>query len=245
MDDAWLKDGARACGRLLTFRSREDELSALGWRHLAFGLLCTWLVGMGRYWDDPRAELLQQFGVGSVVYVFALGTFLWLLLWPLRPKRWAWLRVVTFVSLVSPPAALYAIPVERFLALEDARSANLWFLAAVAAWRVALLLFFLRRSARLDWIEIPVAGLLPLTAIVVALRALNLEHVVFRIMAGVAPAERSANDHAYLVVFLLSLFASLAAPVLVIGYVALIVRARRVFEDVPESQDGGPGEKPA
>src|SRR3712207_7552248 len=45
---------------------------------LAFGLACTWLVGVGRYWDNPRASLLQHLGVGSVVYVFALALLLWL-----------------------------------------------------------------------------------------------------------------------------------------------------------------------
>jgi len=48
----------------------------LGGMHLMFGLLCAWLAGMGRYWDDPGAHLLQRLGVGSVIYVFALSFLL-------------------------------------------------------------------------------------------------------------------------------------------------------------------------
>jgi hypothetical protein len=33
--------------RLLAFRASREELAALGYKHLALGLLCTWIVGMG------------------------------------------------------------------------------------------------------------------------------------------------------------------------------------------------------
>src|SRR5712671_2538046 len=84
--------------RLLTFRSSREELLNIGWKHLAFGVLCTWLVGMGRYWDNPRVGLLQHAGIGSVVYVFVLSMLLWLIVLPLKPKDWSYFRVCTFVS---------------------------------------------------------------------------------------------------------------------------------------------------
>ena len=65
--------------RLLTFRITREELARLDGRHLASGLVCTWLVGMGRYWDDPGARWFQHLGIGSVLYVFALSAVLWLL----------------------------------------------------------------------------------------------------------------------------------------------------------------------
>ena len=164
---AKLKGVAADAVRLLTFRSTREELARFGRRHLAFGIFCAWLVGMGRYWDDPRANLAQHLGVGSVVYVFALSLAVWLVVLPLRPARWSYLNVCAFVALVSPPAILYAIPVERLFTLETAASLNVWFLATVAAWRVALLVFYLRRQAALGWLAVAVAGLLPLAAIVV------------------------------------------------------------------------------
>jgi hypothetical protein len=221
---AAIKDAAATALRLLTFRVTREELQRFNRRHLALGLFCTWLVGMGRYWDDPRANFLQHLGLGSVVYVFALALLLWLVVLPLRPARWSYLHVCTFVSLVSPPAILYAIPVERFLTLRTAASVNVWFLAAVAAWRVALLIFYLRRHAALGWFAVGTTALLPLTFIVVSLTALNLERAAFYLMGGLRDA--TANDRAYAVLVLLSLLSFLLIIPLLVSYVALIVMAR-------------------
>jgi hypothetical protein len=49
--------------RLLTFRLTEEEFSELSRWHLLFGIVCTWIVGMGRWWDDPHANLLQHLGI--------------------------------------------------------------------------------------------------------------------------------------------------------------------------------------
>ena len=57
--------------------------------------------------------------------------------------------MLIFVTLTSLPALLYAIPVEKFMALEYAQTANVLFLAVVASWRVALLIVFLKRAAGL------------------------------------------------------------------------------------------------
>lgn len=214
---------------LLTFRITREELRGLNQRHLVFGLVCTWLVGMGRYWDDPGAHLLQRLGVGSVIYVFTLAQLLWLIALPLRPARWSYAHVCTFVALVSPPAILYAIPVERFLSLNTAATINVWFLAVVATWRVALLFFYLRRHAELGTLAGVVITLLPLTAIVLTLTVLNLERAVFDLMGGLRGA--TANDGAYAVLLLLSILSFLLIIPLAISYVALIVVARTRAND--------------
>ena len=219
----------RRWARVLTFRAGREELDRLDRNDLALGLAATWLVGMGRYWDDPDARLLQHLGLGSVVYVFALSLLLWLVIWPLGPRRgWSYEKVLTFVALVAPPAILYAIPVERFLALEIARSVNVWFLATVAAWRVALLVHFLRVAGGLPAFRIAVGSLLPLTLLVAALAALNLERAVFRIMGGLRGG--TANDGAYLVLLVITFFSTWAFAPLLIAYVSLVtitVRRRR------------------
>jgi hypothetical protein len=216
----------RTAGRLLTFRLTQKEFLELGGGHLVFGLVCSWLVGMGRYWDDPGAHLLQRLGVGSVIYVFALSLFLWLLIWPLRPQNWSYRNLLTFVSLVSPPAILYAIPVERWFTLRAAITINILFLGVVATWRVALLVFYLRRYACLRPAAVGVAALLPLTVIVVTLTVLNLERAVFEVMAGIG-RKPTANDGAYAVLFLLSALSYLAFLPLLIGYVAFVLVAFR------------------
>ena len=207
--------------RLIFFRASAAELEKIGWRHLAIGILCTWLVGIGRYWDNPRVGLLQHLGVGSVIYIFVLSLFLCLVFWPLRPRNRTYFKVLTFISLVSPPAALYAIPVEKFAGLAFANTVNAWLLAMVATWRVALLIFYLRRSGQLRWLSTIVATCLPLTIIVVALAMLNLERVVFNFMGGIRDA--SPDDSAYGVLFLLSLLSVALFVPLLICYLLLVV----------------------
>ena len=211
----------RTALRLIFFRVSQAELVQVGWKQLAFGLGSAWLVGSGRYWDNPRVGLVQHLGVGSVVYVFILALFLWLIVWPLRPRHWSYFRVLTFVSLVSPPAILYAIPVEYFYPVDTANGFNLLFLAVVATWRVALLVFFLRRLGELDWFSILIATLLPLTLIVVTLTVLNLEKAVFDIMGGIR--ESTASDASYGFLFLLSYLSVLIFIPLVICYLVMAI----------------------
>lgn len=226
-----LAEIARDIVRLLAFRHPGPALQRHAGAFLIAGLACTWLAGIGRYWDNPRAQLWQHLGLGSLAYVLCLSTLLWVLLRPLRPRRWQWRNVLVFVSLTSPPALLYAIPVERFVPLATAQGINAGFLAVVASWRVALLVLFLRRVAGLNWFTLVVATLLPLTLIVATLAALNLEHVVFNLMAGIAPQERSGNDLAYLVVLGLSLLSIYAFPLLAVAYLALVLQAQSAAPD--------------
>lgn len=212
--------------RVLSLRRPSPAINEHWRAFLAFGLVFSWLAGIGRYWDNPRAELWQTLGLGSVAYVFSLALVLWLLLIPLKPRRWSYRTVLVFVTLTAPPALLYAIPVERFMPLEAAMRANAWFLALVASWRVALLVGFLRRVAGLSGVAIVVATLLPLALIVVALAAFNLEHVVFELMSGIQPEQRSANNLSYTVVSVLAIFSMLAAPVLLLAYGWLALKAR-------------------
>jgi hypothetical protein len=213
--------------RVLTFRRPSSAIGTHWPAYLAFGLGFTWLAGIGRYWDNPRAHLWQHAGLGSLAYVLCLALVLWVLLAPLRPQRWSYRNVLVFVALTSPPALLYAVPVERFMSLEAAQLANAWFLGVVATWRVALLGWYLRASAGLSAIAVVVATLLPLVLIVFVLTLLNLEHVAFDLMAGIRPEERSANDTAYTVVMMLTYFSMLASPVLLLAYIGLSIRAWR------------------
>ena len=209
--------------RLLTFRATSAELSQLTGRHFLFGLLCTWVVGVGRYWDNPRVPLLQHLGIGSLIYIFALSLLIWVVMSPLRPKHWSYFRVLTFVSLVSPPAILYAIPVEYYYSIETADSLNVLFLAIVATWRVALLFFFLRRLGGLKWFSIIAAGLLPLTLIVMTLTILNLERVVFDLMSGIRDETAAASS--YFVLIVLSELSFLLFAPLLLCYAVLILKS--------------------
>lgn len=209
--------------RLLTFRMSRQNFLDLGRGHFLFGLVSTLIVGMGRYWDDPGAKLAQHLGLGSVIYIFVLSLFVWSVIWPLKPKEWSYAKVLTFVSLTSAPAILYAIPVERFFSLETARSVNAWFLAVVAAWRVALLILFLRKYAQLGAFQIIVAACLPLSIIVTTLTALNLERAVFDIMGGLREGRGTPNDNAYRVLLTLTYLSVILFVPLLLCYVGLVL----------------------
>jgi hypothetical protein len=210
--------------RFLSFRMTRQEFLGFNHKHLVFGIVCTGAVGVGRWWDDPGANWLQHLGIGSVVYIFILSLLLWLIIRPLKPQDWSYRHVLTFVSLTSPPAILYAIPVERFTNLETARSLNVWFLAIVAAWRVALLFFYLSRYARLPAFSIAVAALLPITFIVTALTMLNLERAVFNVMGGLRD-NGTANDSAYTILVGLTLLSMILFIPLLFCYIFLSARS--------------------
>ena len=211
--------------RLLMFRSSRDELLALSQRDLVFGLFCTWLVGMGRWWEDPKASLLEHLGIASVAYVLVLAFLIWLVLWPLVPGTWSFVKVLIFVSLTSPPAILYAIPVRHGLTVQDAQNVRLWLLAVVAGWRVALLVFYLRRGAGLAGFRWILAALFPLLLIVFVLTALNLERAVFDVMGDIRASERTVNDAAYGLLELISVISILAFLPLLVCYLVISVNS--------------------
>ena len=178
--------------RVLTFRATAEQLARLGNAHLAFGLICTWIAGIGRSWDDVGASLLRKSGIGSVGYIFALSLLLWLVIAPLCQGRTDYKRILTFVSLTSPLGMLYAIPVEQFLARETSLQINVMFLTFVASWRVALLAFYFRRGAGLTWSEVVLSTLFPLSIIMAPLTILKAAHEVLSTMGGLR--ENGAPD---------------------------------------------------
>lgn len=90
----------RELGRLLSFRATAEDYARFGAQHLRLALLLTWLVGMGRWWDDPRANMVQKLGVGSLLYVLFLALVIYGVTLPLRPRRWSYVHVLTFVPLL-------------------------------------------------------------------------------------------------------------------------------------------------
>ena len=212
----------------LAFRPARISLKDDFWRWFTFVVIVTWLAGIGRYWDHPSAEVWQYLGAGSVIYIFCLSTLLYLIVWPLRPSNWMFRGVLLFVGLTSLPALLYAIPVERVVDLKAAQSINAWFLGIVALWRVALLFRYLTASTKLHWFIVTTVAVLLLSGIVVALTLLNLEHVVFDLMAGIRDEDASPNDAAYLVVLGLAFISMWAFPVALILYLVAIIHRQQL-----------------
>ncbi len=202
--------------KLLTFSLSREEMLQFNRTHFIAGLVGTWVVGMGRYWDDAGANILQHLGLGSVIYIFVLAALIWTILLPFKVDNWNYFTVVTFIGLTSFPAIFYAIPVERFLSIETANSINVWFLAIVAAWRLGLLYYFLKQFTRLAFWNILTVTLMPICLIISILTALNLHRVVFNIMGGVR--NPTPHDASYMVLMLLTGVSSVLILPLIISY---------------------------
>jgi hypothetical protein len=215
----------RTTGRLLAFQRAVPDLKRLGPLYLAMGLLFAWIAGIGRYWDNPRAAIWQHLGLGSVAYVIVMAFLIWVLLLPLRPRNWHYRSVLIFVTLTSPPAFLYAVPVEKFLTLDAAQTANVMFLLTVATWRVAPFVLFLQRSAGLSGGRLYAATLLPILLVIVTLTVLNLERAVFEIMGGLQ--KPTADDAAYGVLIVITTLSVVLLPIVLLGYAMYCIEAFR------------------
>lgn len=202
--------------RLLTFKLTRQEMLNFNNGHLIAGVIGTWIVGMGRNWDDPKASLLQHLGLGSVIYIFILAAFIWLILLPFRIEKWSYKTVLTFIALTSFPAIFYAIPVERYFSIATANTMNVWFLAIVALWRLCLLYYFLKHFTQLSVGNIITVTLMPICLIISTLTALNLHKVVFDIMGGYR--EPTAHDGAYGVLMFLTVISVILTIPLLVAY---------------------------
>lgn len=170
--------------RLLTFRATREEMAAFDNRHLALGFLTVWATGIGRSWDDAKAGLWQHLGVGSLIYVFFLALLLWVTVKALAPHV-SYKHVLTFVCLTALPGLIYALPVEKWFDAATARNLNSCFLAFVAIWRVALLVFYFRHYAGLSKEATAIGTLLPLATIMAPLTIFRVLLEIEQTMGGI------------------------------------------------------------
>jgi hypothetical protein len=223
--------------RLLTLRISRQEILKFDRKHFIIGLLGTWIVGIGRYWDDEGATMLQHLGLGSVIYIFLLALFIWLIIKPFLINQWSYFTVLTFISLTSFPAIFYAIPVERFYSIETANTMNVWFLAIVAAWRLCMLYHFLKTFTRLSSGDIITVTLMPICLIITTLTILNLHRVVFDIMGG--RRNPTPHDGAYSVLIFLTVISAILILPLLIAYGVGIYSARKAKKiELHSAQNG-------
>lgn len=177
--EAW-----RDQGRFLLFLTKRDDFDRFGWKHFFVGLLFTWLVGLARNWDYPDALLFARLGLASVAYIFAMAAAIWIAAILLAMKPRPYLFYLTMVAMTAAPGLVYGIPVEMFLSPFEADRVNMWFLLFVAAYRVSLAVFALRRGAEIPFFY-AIAGLfLPILAIITALYATGRAEFVLNVMGG-------------------------------------------------------------
>jgi hypothetical protein len=180
-----LKNCATLQWKILTLQASEEELLHLERPHLLWGLFWVWMAGIGRAWDLEKASIFDRLGVGSVFYIFALTTFLFLFIWPLRPHDWSWRRLLTFVSMTGIVGLLYAVPLELMLPPAQAVDGNTIFLFIVATWRVLMLGMFLLKTTQLEKATSLIALVLPLSLIVNVLLWTDHMNKTFSVMGGI------------------------------------------------------------
>ncbi|MDZ4837608.1 MAG: hypothetical protein SGJ27_27805 [Candidatus Melainabacteria bacterium] len=171
--------------RILTLTANKRELLSLDNQVFMWGLLMVWLAGLGRYWDAPLEPLFMRSGLPSLIYIWVLGSFLWMFIWLLRPANWSYMRLVTYISMTGVPAFLYAIPFERMYGTDRAAECNATVLVVVASWRVLMLANYLVRVSNLNILSITMALLLPLMTIVSVLMGLHKLTDVVSTMGGI------------------------------------------------------------
>lgn len=193
------------------------------WRaYLLTGVAITWIVGFGRYWDDAEAPLLLRSGVTSIFYALALSGFIWLLVLGLKPDLWSYRNVLLMVMMTALPGVIYAVPVEMFLDAESAGAINMFFLAIVAAWRMALYYTFLLRVTKLPVYPRLIAWLLP-PGIIVAV--LGFYGAMYAIAAGMGGVRGEADPQLATMeaLALLGMASWISLPLLIPAYIAFAV----------------------
>lgn len=216
--------------RFLFFRPAPIAAADRG-AFLVMALVFTWIAGLGRHWDHVDPLWWQRFGLGSLAYLFATAALVWIVGAPLYPRAWRYLDVLLFVALTSPLAWVHALPIDRWMSVEDAATADAWILAVVATWRMALLVRQFMVVAGLPWWLALTAALLPLVSIVVALTLRELHHVALDLMVEPdapmsTPATTHGEDTRTDVVIVLSIASCFLAPWLAMIYAAAVVTRR-------------------
>jgi hypothetical protein len=211
--------------RFVLFKPLKGDVPRHWLPYLTIGLFITWIVGIGRTWDNSYEPLWLRSGLPSVAYAVVLAGFIWVVVAALRPGRWTYRNVLLMVTMTAAPGLIYAIPVEQFLDHGTARATNLIFLAIVAAWRMALYFHFLRSAAKLPPVAATVAALLPPTLILAVVSAYGALEIVAGGMGGteLPPGESIAAS----VLFFIAASCWIALPILVVAWLALaVIRSR-------------------
>jgi hypothetical protein len=140
---------------------------------LLTGIVLVLLTAVARNYDQAFVMETPFWVVGSLLFSFFSGSFLFLVLYmgfirrhfpageSRPPASRQWLCFMGLFWMTAPVAWLYAIPVERFFDSYRAAQANLALLGVVALWRVLLMariisvLQGLRFIRSLGWVLIP------------------------------------------------------------------------------------------
>lgn len=221
-----IKTALRSIGRILTFRATRGDIKDDVWPLLLIGVLLTWAVGYGRWWDDPRdLPYFARMGYGSVLYVFVLSAILWIVSYPVAKERVGFGHVLAFVAATSLPGIVYALPVEAISASGTASAYNVAALIFVSTYRVALLVWFFRKILEMRLWPAIVATFLPISCITAVISLADLGHKILNMMGGFRG--NVSQTAAEAVVLAIGYTSFCLAPFLLVAYIHFSLEARR------------------
>jgi hypothetical protein len=226
-----LKLAFRTIWRILTFRATPEEIEDNWAALILVGLALTWVVGIGRWWDDPRdIPTFARYGVGSLLYVFGLSTLLWILTAPVTEPRTNWFHVICFVAATSVPGIVYAVPIE-LIAPDSAPTYNVIALSFVSSYRVSLLVWFLLKICGLRVVEAVIVAVLPISVIAGTLVAMGMGGHVLDIMGGLR--ERIEPTAVEQVISTIGGISCCLGPISLLLYLFMIFNRRFIVDDEP------------
>lgn len=151
----------------------------------------------------------------------------------------AWWRFMGLFWLTAPMAWLYAVPYERMMSPVDAIRLNLWTLALVALWRVALMIRVVHvlygiRHVYAFFLVMAFADAVVFTVVT------TVPTPVIDVMGGIRHSQRDALLAS--VTFTVTILSVLTAPVWIIGALASSAMLRPRWPRLPGTPDRpGPG----
>lgn len=230
--------------------SREAIRAIAGNRHaLWVGFLFVLSAGFAREYDGE--DLLHEPWYVVIPVAASLGTSFLLFLvaygivnvkvWETLPSFGStYLSFLGLFWMTAPLAWLYAVPYEQFLSPADAMRANLWTLAVVSAWRVALMVRVL--PILLPYSHLQAFFLVLTFGTVVALSLiLFLPVPLIDVMGGIRLSERDQVMRG--VALAVGQLGCYSLFVWVIGLL-FVIGARVPFWQPPTSAGGRPGSLP-
>lgn len=146
----------------------------------------------------------------------------------------AWQTFLGLFWFTAPMAWLYAVPYERFMTPVDAIAVNLWTLAIVSVWRVALMTRVIHVIYGFGYVSSFFLVMLFADAVVFAVVTL-VPTPVIDVMGGIRHSDRDALIAG--VTFSVTVLSVLTAPVWILGALISLAVLKPKWPDLSESID--------
>jgi len=127
---------------LFGHRGAIERIAGSYWS-LVVGLVLVFTAGVARNYDHLIFTIEAEWFIGPIIASLISCSIVFLMMprvWKNRKSKFSFLSFLSVYWMTAPCAWIYAIPVEYYVDILTATVWNIYFLAIVAAWRVALMI---------------------------------------------------------------------------------------------------------